>query len=72
LPDEISPEEIEGGKMQEYILTAGNYFANRCIARYFNEELEPSNPDKLHCLMPGTLVGYMGKHLLFLRFASPS
>ena len=67
LPDEISPEEIEGEKLQEYILTAGNYFANRCIARYFNDELEPSNPDNLHCLLPGTLVGYMGKHLLFIR-----
>ena len=43
------------------------YFANRCITRYFNEDLEPSNPENLHCLMPGTLVGYMCKHLLFIR-----
>lgn len=63
----MTPEEVEGEKLQEYILTAGHYFANRGIARFFNEDLEPSNPENLHCLLPGTLVGYMGKHLLYIR-----
>jgi hypothetical protein len=63
----MPPEEVEGEKLQEHILTASNYFATRCIACYFNEDLEPSNPENLHCVMLGMLVGYMGKHLLFIR-----
>jgi len=54
-------------KLQECILAAGNYFANRCIARNFNENLEAINPANLHCLVPQTLLGYMGKHLLYIR-----
>jgi hypothetical protein len=38
-----------------------------CIAHYFNDDLELSNPENLHCLMPGTLIRHMGKHLLFIR-----
>jgi len=67
LPEQMIQDEVEGEKLQEYILTAGHYFANRGIARFFNvnvnEDLEPSNPENLHCLLPGTLVGYMVKHL---------
>jgi hypothetical protein len=63
----MSPDEVDGDNLQEYILTAGHYFANRAVARYFNENLEPSNPENLHCLVPGTLAGYMGKHLLYIR-----
>ena len=40
LPNKMTAEEFDGEKLQEYILTAGNYFASRCIARHFNENLE--------------------------------
>jgi len=67
LPEKMSADEFAGEKLQEYILTAGNYFANRCIARNFNENLEAINPANLHCLVPQTLLGCMGQHLLYIR-----
>lgn len=52
LPEQMSPDEVAGDNLQEYMLTAGHYFANRAVARHFNEDLEPSNPENLHALSP--------------------
>ena len=65
---ELTADEVSGeNKLQEYFLTTGYYFSNRCIPRYFNENSEASNPTNLNCLVPQTLHGYIGKHLLYIR-----
>ncbi len=67
LPRVMHPDEIKGEKLQEYMLILGNFLANRPIAHYFNENLEPTNMENLKCLLPNTLGGYIGKFLVYIR-----
>lgn len=66
LPEVMHADEIKGEMLQEYMLNVGNYFANRPIAHNFNENLEPSNPENLKCLLPNT-ISYIGKFVVHIR-----
>ncbi len=63
LPPTMNPDEVKGDMLQEYLLNLGNYFATRPIARYFNENLEPTNPNNLHCLTPSNLVATSERYI---------
>jgi len=52
LPPTLNPDEVKGDMLQEYLINFGNYFCTRPVARNFNESLEPTNAENLHCLTP--------------------
>jgi hypothetical protein len=67
LPVEILRDEFEGQLLEEYIIGLGAFCSSHSIPRYFDENLQSTKPDEIHCCVTTTLVGYIGQHLNFIR-----
>ena len=67
LPDEITKNELEGDKLEEYILGIGAFCSSNAIPHHFDQNLKSTREYDNHCCVTSTLLNYIGQHLNYLR-----